>query len=163
LPQFNDSVLSHKGLSDIIQWKEVFRLETHGPISANESLAIQWQLCVDDIRGAWQSTFDFGVCLNQCTSTKCPQPAQDYMTEAKASACAEAQGLKWDDVASCVAQRGDSLQQQSEAEFDKDCQGCSGPTVKINGGYAGHHPDGTFLAQICGNYSGTKPAGCSNV
>ena len=144
---------------------EEFRVEGSTDVK-NQSDAVQWQLCTEKIAGteAWRNTFDFGVCINQCNSTWCPQPASQYMTADKAASCAAQVGVDWKKISDCVASEGTDLQQASEQRYLTECPGCPGPTVHINGGYAGHHPTvDPILAQICGNYTGTKPPGCSGL
>ena len=158
-------MLAREGLADIIEWTEEF--ETESP-DANQTQAIRWELCAMDVASDWTVGFDFGLCFNQCTTTFCPQPASDYLTEAKAKECAVSVGLAWSDIAACESGRGEDLRKASQQRYMSQCPGCPGPTTHINGGFAGHHPNGSahdphasFLDQICGNYTGTKPAGCS--
>lgn len=166
-------MLSKEGLADIIEWTEEFMLEGPDP-GGNQTEAIHWELCAMEIASAWAGGYNFSVCLNQCTyyiptdpmSLRCPQPAQNYMTPAKAEECAGTVGLQWSAVQSCVADRGEHLRLASQQRYVSQCPGCPGPTTFINGKFAGHHPGGTCstcfdaLAMICGNYTGVKPKGC---
>ena len=163
LPQFEDFILSRQGVAEILTFEEHFKLQG-STLVKDQSAAIQWQLCVGKLLpAAWRTNFNYSICLNQCNTTWCPQPAQDYLTASKAEACLPA-SVKWSDVQSCVTAGGAAMQKADAALSEKDCPGCSGPTVHINGGYAGHHPDQlshVLLKQICGNFTGTKPAGCT--
>jgi hypothetical protein len=162
LPQFEDFILSRQGVSEILTFEEHFKLQG-STLVKDQSAAIQWQLCVGKLLpAAWRTNFNYSICLNQCNTTWCPQPAQDYLTASKAEACLPA-SVKWSDVQSCVTASGAAMQKADAALSENDCPGCSGPTVHINGAYAGHHPDlsHVLLKQICGNFTGTKPAGCT--
>ena len=109
-------MLSKAGLADIIEWVEEFEMEGAG--DANQTDAIHWELCVMDlVKPAWTKGFDYSLCLNQCNATFCPQPPADYLTAAKAEACAGQLGLQWGDVLSCVKDRGEQLRLASQQRF----------------------------------------------
>lgn len=167
LPQLEDYVLAREGVADIVEFEEHFRQQGGG--DANQSRAIMWQLCVETLLpmpSAWRTSLNFSICFNQCNTTWCPQPASDFLTPAKAEACLP-DSVQWSDVQSCVSASGAALEAADAAQSEKECPGCPGPTVHINGNYAGHFPDQTthtLLRQICGNYTsggGTPPPGCT--
>jgi hypothetical protein len=143
--------------------QEIIRFDTEflAAADANQSSAAIYQLCAKSLSPQW-SAFEFDTCFDNCTATFCPQPAWKFMTEAKAEACAKSAGISWKAVSECSrTPHGADLLAASLNRSHKECPGCPGPTVMVNGQYAGHHPGADpILAVICGNYTGTKPKGC---
>lgn len=132
----------------------------------NQSKAAEYQLCSKTVANSQWDAYAFDTCFDNCTATFCPQPAWEYMTDAKAQQCAAAHGIPWPAIMKCMETSASSLLNASVARSAIACPHCLGPTVTINGIYAGHHPKDTsgkgdpILQYICGNYSGDKPRGC---
>ena len=128
--------------------------------------------------------------LYPLTLTRLTQ-AQDFLTPRRAEHCVlNSTALSWASVHSCVQTSGPAMQTQSARASEEQCPGCpgayarthslshthahllihtlthsltQGPTIHIAGGWAGHHPDGTFVHQICTNYTGPTPPGCKTL
>ena len=138
----------------IINWTQGFIAAP----DANQTRAAKTELCAGSVLTDWQATLRFDACYDNCTATYCPQPAYNYMTDAKAKQCAPPHA--WAAIAACRdGQQGAALLKASLAEAAA-LHVDEGPTTYINGVFAGHHPNSTMLAAICAAYTGTPPKGC---
>ena len=146
---------------DIISWRQGFIGVGAGtPTASNQTRAAKTELCAGAVLGSdWQATLRFDACFDNCTATYCPQPAANYMTDAKAKSCAPPH--TWTAIAACRdGAQGTALLTASLAEAQK-LRVKVGPTTYINGKMVGHHPDAAMLQAICAAYTGTPPKGCT--
>eukprot|EP01111_Echinosteliopsis_oligospora_P016731 TRINITY_DN704_c0_g1_i1.p1 TRINITY_DN704_c0_g1~~TRINITY_DN704_c0_g1_i1.p1 ORF type:complete len:203 (-),score=42.01 TRINITY_DN704_c0_g1_i1:119-727(-) len=157
---FNDQVVSAEGLTDIIDLQEFFvgTVEPgntfqcfHGPLECvgNKILLCATNLTTSANPLAW---WNMGVCM-QSNYTDIPNNAES---------CAASAGLNWNDIETCAnGDLADELFTQSITVSNK--YGIQEtPTIYVNGKEYVGGPKNP-LGLICGLWTGTKPAGCSNV
>ena len=128
--------------------------------SGNQTRAAKTELCAGAVLDPdWQAALRFDACYDNCTATYCPQPAQNYMTDAKAKSCAPPSS--WSAIAACRdGAQGAALLKASLAEAAK-LHITDAPQTYVNGKFVEHHPNATMLAAICAAWTGTPPKGCA--